>query len=282
MSLDRSGSVIPEDSDGEATSGDGVDSTWVTTLLDRIDGRWSELTITLTGTQNNVSITSGGVEADVLRCNNASLLTITGIAAPASPAKPAKRLIVMAVGAGQVDINDSSAALGTAANRVVTGVGTTISLAAGTGAALLEYDDTTDRYRVVAFEQGAAIAYTPTLGSVTLGNGSVAGAYIRRGRLIFWQVVLTLGSTTTIGAGPVTVSLPVTASSTTSPASQTTGTAIDSSAGPAYYAVNAIPNSTSVVSLTSNASPMSGLATGVPFTWANTDVLAAGGWYIPA
>ncbi len=270
------------DDDGTGTTGTAGTNAWLQSLLDLIDARWSELTVTSTGTQDNLSITSGGVEADVLRCTNASLLTITSIAAPASPAKPGKPLVIFSAGVGQVDINDSSAALGTAANRVITGVSGTISLGGSVGAALLIYDDTTDRWRVLAHTQNASVSYTPTFGGVTLGNGTVSGAYHRIGRIIHWQATLTLGGSSSVAAGPITVTLPVTASSTTSPIATTSGIAIDASGGPAYYAVNAIPNSTTVVSLTNNASALAGLGTTNPFTWVSTDVLVVGGWYIAA
>jgi hypothetical protein len=136
-------------------------------IYDALDGRWSEATTTSTGSQNNFSIS----EADVLRCNNASLLTLTGIVAPASPAKPGKRLVILSVGAGQVDIANQNAS-STAANRIINGVTGTISLAAGYGCAILVYDDTTDRWRVVSHDQGAWITPTFAAGSYTASGGT--------------------------------------------------------------------------------------------------------------
>lgn len=159
------------DDSGAGTDGTIINNAAKTTLYDELDARWSELTTTSTGNQDNFVITSASIEADVLRCNNASLLTLRGIAAPASPAKPGKKLIIVSVGAGQVDLSNQDTN-STAANRIITGhtnAATKISLAAGSGRALLEYDDTTDRWRVVVHEQGAAIA-------VTHANSNFTGA----------------------------------------------------------------------------------------------------------
>jgi hypothetical protein len=181
-------------------------------IYDALDGRWSEATTTSTGTQNNFSIS----EADVLRCNNASLLTLNGIVAPASPAKPGKRLILTSVGAGQVDLANQNAS-STAANRIITGVTGTISLAAGSGTAILEYDDTTDRWRVVAHEQGAWITRTFAAGNytgggsmtVTVGSGDVTTeAYYLNGRALTVAVELVDFTTGGTAAVDVRVAIP--------------------------------------------------------------------------
>jgi hypothetical protein len=61
---------------------------------------------------------------------------------------------------------------------------------------------------------GARIAYTPTWGvasgtAPTLGNGSLTGTYVRIGDLIYFTVKLVVGSTSTIGSGAYTFTLPV-------------------------------------------------------------------------
>lgn len=162
MGLDRSGSLVPVDDAGDYVSGDVATSDWVALLLDRIDARWSELTTTLTGSQHNLSITSSGVEADVVRCNNATDLTLTGIAAPAAPPKPGKPLIIYAVGAGNVFLSHQSGS-SSAGNRFINDATSGLTpLAAGVGAALYVYDATVSggRWRLIAHKQGAWL--TPT------------------------------------------------------------------------------------------------------------------------
>jgi hypothetical protein len=43
--------------------------------------------------------------------------------------------------------------------------------------------------------------YTPTLGSVTLGNGTITGRYKQMGKTVTYRATLTLGSTTTFTGG---------------------------------------------------------------------------------
>lgn len=194
------------DDDGSGTTGTVINNAVKTTLYDELDGRWSEMTITSTGTQNNVSITTGGIECDVLRCNNASDLTITGIAKPASPAKPGKKLLVMSVGAGAVYLPHQSAS-STAANRIqgfiTTGIGA--PLAPGVGVALLEYDETSDYWRLVVHEQGLGI--TPAFnaadfgasggGTWTVGSGDITTMRLYvRGRMVtlMWYITTSQAS----------------------------------------------------------------------------------------
>ena len=132
------------DDDGTGTTGTVHNNAWKTAIYDALDGRWSEATTTLTGLQDNLAY----AEADVLRCNNATAITVRGLLAPASPVKPGKRLILVSVGAGSVVLNDQDVN-STAANRIITGAGAAVTLAAGTGWASLEYDSVTARWRVV-------------------------------------------------------------------------------------------------------------------------------------
>lgn len=198
------------DDDGSLTTGTILNNAEKTALYDQIDARWSELTTTSTGTQNNFSLVSS-TEADVLRCNNATLLTLTGIVAPASPLKPGKRLIIYSVGAGQVNLSHENVS-STAANRfnnIATSAPT--SLAAGKGVAVYVYDDGTDRWRLTAHEQGdwisptfAAGNYTPfSAGTWTVAVGDVlVNNYYQRGRQLSWEVVIDTTTVTQSGGQP--------------------------------------------------------------------------------
>ena len=109
--------------------------------------KWTESTITSTGTQNDASF----ADADALRCSNTALLMITGLLAGV----PGQRLDIVSVGAGQVQlINDDAGS--TPVNRIINGQSGAITLAPGAGRAFLQYDGGAARWRVLAFRQGAA------------------------------------------------------------------------------------------------------------------------------
>lgn len=99
-------------------------------------------TTTSTGTQNDFALTAG---CTLLRCNNATLLTLTGFAAGAD----GQRVQIVSVGAGQVNVTDQAAG-STAANRVITGNSATHAYEAGKGTLAIEYDVTTARWRIVS------------------------------------------------------------------------------------------------------------------------------------
>lgn len=56
-------------------------------------------------------------------------------------------------------------------------------------------------------------SYTPTVttsgSAFSLGNGTIAGSYTQIGKTTFGRIVLTIGSTTSIGSGNYSFSLPV-------------------------------------------------------------------------
>jgi hypothetical protein len=95
------------------------------------------------------------------------LLTLRGVLA----GTPGQRLTIVSVGAGQIDLanQDSSSS---AANRIITGLTGTISLAATAGRAVLQYDGTSQRWRVVEHDQGTYISPAFSSGDFT-ANGSM-------------------------------------------------------------------------------------------------------------
>jgi len=162
MAIDRTNYNLLTDDDGSNTVG----TVWTknivkTVLLDPMDSRWAESTTTATGNQDNLAYS----EADILRCNNATTITLRGLLAPAAPLKPGKMLLVVSVGAGTVVLNDQDAN-STAANRLITGTAAALTLAAGTGYAVLEYDSVTARWRVLG--SSASLDAKAPLASPTL------------------------------------------------------------------------------------------------------------------
>lgn len=161
------------DDDGSGGTGTPWNNAWKQELYNQIDAALAAAaaaafgpiqTITTTGTQNDFALTAGATE---LRCNNASLLTFTGLAAGFD----GQRLTISSVGAGQVDIKNQDAG-SSAANRVNVGVAGTISLAAGVGRATLVYDATAIRWRVLLHEQGAWITPPYAAGDFTALSGT--------------------------------------------------------------------------------------------------------------
>jgi hypothetical protein len=127
--------------------------------------------------------------------------------------------------------------------------------------------------------------YTPTWSAVTtapvLGNGTLDGAYMQVGDIVFWAVTLTTGSTSTYGSGPWLFSLPVT------PELDSVFPAVvfDSSANQRFCAVGVI---TSAAASGNNMRILvdqgAGTAVGasVPFTWATGDKLSIRAFVRPA
>jgi hypothetical protein len=152
-------------------------------------------TSTATGAQNDFAHGS----AAVVRLNNASLLTLTGLAAGVD----GQRLTLVSVGAGQVDLANQAAG-SAAANRIVNPVAGVMSLAAGSGSAVLIYDATAARWRVLAHEQGAWITPAYSAGSYTAAGGGSwtvdeadvnVFAFWLRGKTLFLRWYLSTTST---------------------------------------------------------------------------------------
>lgn len=82
-------------------------------------------------------------------------------------------------------------------------------------------------------------SYTPTLrtngGTITLGNGSVDGAYKQIGKTCFFRLKFTIGSTTNIGVNEIVIGLPVTAANVDY---NFPGSALDG--GNAWYSVTGV------------------------------------------
>jgi hypothetical protein len=178
---------------------------WSFTTGTAIGDSVNVLTTTSTGTQNDFN---PGVLGNIslLRANNASLLTLTGLTNNGSTPTDGQLLYVESVGAGQVDIKNQNTG-SSATNRVINNVTGTISLAPGVGRALLVYDGTTGRWRVVEHEQGdwtdvpyAAGNFSTQLGSTmtwTVESGDqLTFKYYLRGKMLTVAVIVNLTSLT--------------------------------------------------------------------------------------
>lgn len=174
-----------------------------TTAFAASAGGTATSTVTTTGTITALALPTGTGALEILM-NNATLSTIQGIAAGLS----GQRLTLISMGAGQVDLAHQNAGA-SAANRLINcATSGNTSLAAGNGTAVLEYDATATRWRLVAHEQGAWITPTFAGGNFT-GNASMTWtvdsgdvgttAWWLKGRTVTVAFALTL---TSIGGTP--------------------------------------------------------------------------------
>jgi hypothetical protein len=109
-----------------------------------------------------------------VRLTNASLVSVGTLAAGADG-----RLIFMINDTGaSIDIKDSSAAVGTAANRILTGTGATLTLA-NNASILLWYDTADSRWRIIGGSGGGASQLFGTRASprsIVAATGITSGA----------------------------------------------------------------------------------------------------------
>jgi hypothetical protein len=125
-------------------------------------------------------------------------------------------------------------------------------------------------------------AYTPTWAgsgsNPAIGNGSLTGKYIQIGKLVFFEIIQSMGSTTTFGSGVWTWSLPVAAAVSNGGAFPVycldLGTAH-------FIAVGHLTTSAAFL-ITSNDDVASGFTPSSPFVWANGDRIHVQGFYFAA
>lgn len=118
---------------------------------------------------------------------------------------------------------------------------------------------------------GAWTSYTPTW-SGTLGNGTLAGAYIKIGRIIIARASVTWGTTTSHGASTQTFSLPVTAIAGEAAFWSGGARILDTSASTNFQR-HGFLNATTTIAFASEAGVI--VTNTVPMTWANGDNMSA-------
>lgn len=126
-------------------------------------------------------------------------------------------------------------------------------------------------------ELGAAwTAFTPAMtfsggGSLTIGNGTIAGAYRQIGKTLDVNISLVVGSTTSFGTNDWRFTLP---NSLTSAARRQCGSAFGNDVGTAFRTgVAWVEPSTTYIAIVSHGAATA-WSTTAPHTWANTDQLA--------
>lgn len=170
------------------------------------------------------------------------------------------------------DLADFNNLIDAAGDLIVgTGVDTAGRLAKGTalqslrtnaGATALEW--------AAPFDTPAWAPWIPTLGNITLGNGTVTAAYAHLGKTVHFRIRLLFGTTTTMGAAVNTFSLPVNSVAvnwTCACWMQEDGVGPKTGAGFGTATTIGLTYATGWVTAT------------VPFTWGNLDVALLTGTY---
>lgn len=116
--------------------------------------------------------------------------------------------------------------------------------------------------------------YTPTASPITLGNGTLTGAWTKIGRTALFRIHLVWGSTTTAPAGAFIFTLPSTATNT----GWVGGARIIDAAPAVQYYRHAFVNSGNQIALSAEAASTFVQAT-VPITFATGDQILINGFY---
>lgn len=234
---------------------------------------WTVAATVATGTQNNFD--PGIVGNTIIKCQNASALTITGF--PAGFDGQLIRLFNASASSVQTAHNSGGSSAGNKIFNFIT-AGNTI-LATPTiinSTALYGYETVGARWQLLEHAQGEWISFTPTWGNLgtanTLGNGTITGSYMVRGRVCTVRIKLIWGSTTAAGNNTWSFTLPLT-NDGVSLAGAGQAQCFDSSSGGLFWA-GLIDIATTSVAVGSIASPSLGFGTTVPFTWAVSDQVA--------
>ena len=127
---------------------------------------------------------------------------------------------------------------------------------------------------------GAWTSYTPTLYSITAGNGTLAAKYAQVGKICFVNFSFTLGSTSSVSTSPG-FSLPVNGVQT---ATYANGNALLLDAATAeYYGIIYLENTGKAVFYAQNASGTylkdATVTALIPMTWGTSDKFTANFWY---
>jgi hypothetical protein len=144
------------------------------------------------------------------------------------------------------------------------------------GAVILVYDNANTGWRIVSSFAGSPIDYTPTwtgdVSNPAIGDGSISGKWQQVGRVVHYQIIVVIGSSTTLGTGAWKFGLP-TASSPSD--SHVAGSALITDAGTAHYLGVPRVSSDAIYVHTPNE-----IGPATPHVWANTDAIRIAGTYL--
>lgn len=224
----------------------------------------TSITITTTGTINDLDFSN----ADVVFINNATAATITGLKAGVA----GQEVTLVRTNTALVSLVNESAS-SSAVNRLKNTISSIdIPLGGGgRGAATYRYDPVAARWHMVAYQQGAAVSYTPAWTSTgtlpTLGNATLTGAYSLVGSRLFFDITFVFGSTSVGGTGSWLFSIPGTLTTTNFAAP-----ALATQAGTGSF-VGACASAGAGVLNVVDAIAKAVYTAAIPFTWGTGDTL---------
>ena len=150
-------------------------------------------------------------------------------------------------------------------------------LAVGTNDQLLTADSTAGTG--LKWSSGAWTTYTPTLGNVVIGNGTIVARYQQTAKVVNFSIKVTFGSTTTISNSP-SITLPVSANSQAYFIANVTDSGVAS-----YTANGIIPTADltriylDLIDTTSSRAASAVFSSTSPFTWGTNDNFSISGSY---
>ena len=129
---------------------------------------------------------------------------------------------------------------------------------------------------------GGSTSFTPSITNLTIGNGTRTGTYVQVGKIVYFQMNVTFGSTTTL-TGNADLTLPVAPTGrTTFDTIAATCNFVDVSPTGIYLGYPIIVGSTIrlLATLTNSTyAVQSDIGAAVPFTWTTGDFISVSGIY---
>lgn len=122
-------------------------------------------------------------------------------------------------------------------------------------------------------------SYTPAWtgsGTPTVNNGTLTGSYRQVGKSVEYRITLVIGSTTTVGSGTWSFSVPATMTAATEDAIGS-GLAFDTSANARTVLLARASTSTTITLLSVAAG--ANVTNAAPYTWATGDRVSVTGFY---
>lgn len=138
---------------------------------------------------------------------------------------------------------------------------------------------TNDAYFDSLIGSGTAwTSWTPTWTNFTIGNGTNACKYQQIGKTVYWRLVTTLGTTSSMGTAP-TFTLPVTSVSPPSTTFPIGMGAIDNTAGTYNAVANWVTTTTALLRYWDSNNNGSGITNAAPGSWGSGWIIMLEGFY---